>query len=71
MYKGNDNINSVIVPTDLTKENLSKCFQFAIEMGNMNIESEKNDVIGYDVLFCVEKSMDTTPHLEINFKQTI
>jgi len=37
------------VPKENTVENIQKCFKFAQEMGNMNIEAETNPITGYNI----------------------
>ena len=41
--------HTLIVPRENTVENIQKCFKFAQEMGNMNVEADTNPITGYNI----------------------
>lgn len=66
VYRGTEQDSSLIVPKVSTQESMLKCFQFAMEMGNINVKSEKNKVVGYEIDFKVGNSFDY-PHIKLTF----
>jgi ATP adenylyltransferase len=60
--------HTLIVPQINTSDYLMRCFKFAIEMGNQNVQSNKNNVTGYNVGINVGESAGQTcmyPHVHL------
>ena len=64
--------HTLIVPKENTVENIQKCFKFAQEMGNMNIEAESNTITGYNIGINMGTSAGQTcmyPHVHLIFRR--
>jgi len=64
--------HTLIVPKENTVENIQKCFKFAQEMGNMNIEAESNPITGYNIGINIGTSAGQTcmyPHVHLIFRR--
>lgn len=63
--------HSLIVPKINSSDYITKCFKFALEMGNQNVESD-NDVTGYNVGINTGVSAGQTcmyPHVHLIFRR--
>ena len=64
--------HTLVVPKENTVENIQKCFKFAQEMGNMNIEAETNPITGYNIGINMGVSAGQTvmyPHVHLIFRR--
>lgn len=64
--------HTLVVPKHNTEENILKCFNFALSMGNDNIKSENNNITGYNVGINMGKSAGQTclyPHVHLIFRR--
>jgi diadenosine tetraphosphate (Ap4A) HIT family hydrolase len=64
--------HTLVVPKENTIENIQKCFKFAQEMGNMNIEAETNPITGYNIGINMGTSAGQTcmyPHVHLIFRR--
>ena len=64
--------HTLVVPKENTVENIQKCFKFAQEMGNMNIEAETNPITGYNIGINMGISAGQTcmyPHVHLIFRR--
>lgn len=64
--------HTLVVPKENTIENIQKCFKFAQEMGNMNIEAETNPITGYNIGINMGASAGQTvmyPHVHLIFRR--
>jgi diadenosine tetraphosphate (Ap4A) HIT family hydrolase len=64
--------HTLVVPKENTEENILKCFNFALSMGNDNIRSENNNITGYNVGINMGKSAGQTclyPHVHLIFRR--
>jgi diadenosine tetraphosphate (Ap4A) HIT family hydrolase len=64
--------HTLIVPRENTVENIQKCFKFAQEMGNMNVEADSNPITGYNIGINVGTSAGQTcmyPHVHLIFRR--
>ena len=64
--------HTLVVPKQNTEENILKCFNFALTMGNDNIRSEKNNITGYNVGINMGTSAGQTcmyPHVHLIFRR--
>lgn len=64
--------HTLVVPRQNTKENILKCFNFALTMGNDNIKSENNNITGYNVGINMGESAGQTclyPHVHLIFRR--
>ena len=64
--------HTLVVPKQNTSENILKCFNFAITMGNDNVRSENNNVTGYNIGINMGKSAGQTcmyPHVHLIFRR--
>lgn len=64
--------HTLVVPKKNTEENILKCFNFALTMGNDNIKSDKNNITGYNVGINMGKSSGQTcmyPHVHLIFRR--
>ena len=62
----------LIVPKEATQENILKCFNFAVTMGNDNVASEKTNITGYNIGLNVGESAGQTvmyPHVHLIFRR--
>jgi len=64
--------HTLVVPKQNTEENILKCFNFALTMGNDNIRSENNNITGYNVGINMGESAGQTcfyPHVHLIFRR--
>ena len=64
--------HTLIVPREATQENILKCFNYAVTMGYDNVESERNNITGYNVGLNVGESAGQTcmyPHVHLIFRR--
>ena len=64
--------HTLVVPKKNTQEELMKCFKFAIEMGNQNVQSENTNITGYNIGLNIGKSAGQTcmyPHVHLIFRR--
>jgi len=64
--------HTLIVPRKNTVENIQKCFKFAQEMGNMNVEADTNPITGYNIGINMGESAGQTcmyPHVHLIFRR--
>lgn len=64
--------HTLVVPKENTVENIQKCFKFAQEMGNMNVEAESNPITGYNIGINMGASAGQTcmyPHVHLIFRR--
>ena len=64
--------HTLVVPKQNTEENILKCFNFALTMGNDNIRSKNNNITGYNVGINMGKSAGQTclyPHVHLIFRR--
>jgi len=64
--------HTLVVPRESTVEKLLRCFNFAIGMGNQNVESPDNDITGYNIGINVGESAGQTcmyPHVHLIFRR--
>jgi len=60
------------VPKQNTEENILKCFNFALTMGNQNVKTDSNNITGYNVGINMGKSAGQTcmyPHVHLIFRR--
>tara|TARA_B100000902_G_scaffold25668_1_gene30871 strand:- start:954 stop:1343 length:390 start_codon:yes stop_codon:yes gene_type:complete len=64
--------HTLVVPKQNTSENIMKCFNFALTMGNDNVRSENNNITGYNIGINMGKSAGQTcmyPHVHLIFRR--
>lgn len=64
--------HTLVVPRENTVNNIQECFQFAQEMGNMNVESPNNNITGYNIGINMGASAGQTcmyPHVHLIFRR--
>ena len=64
--------HTLVVPKQNTSENILKCFNFALTMGNDNVRSENNNITGYNIGINMGKSAGQTcmyPHVHLIFRR--
>ena len=64
--------HTLVVPKVNTQEELMKCFKFAVEMGNQNVDSENTNITGYNIGLNIGKSAGQTcmyPHVHLIFRR--
>jgi len=64
--------HTLIVPKQNTTDDLMRCFKFAVEMGQQNVQSLTNNITGYNVGINVGKSAGQTcmyPHVHLIFRR--
>ena len=64
--------HTLVVPKKNTQEELLKCFKFAVEMGNQNIQSENTNITGYNIGLNIGGSAGQTcmyPHVHLIFRR--
>ena len=64
--------HTLVVPRENTIENIQKCFKFAQEMGNINVEAETNPITGYNIGINIGTSAGQTcmyPHVHLIFRR--
>ena len=62
----------LIVPKRSTQEEISKCFKFALAMGNDNVHSDKTNITGYNLGLNIGTSAGQTimyPHVHLIFRR--
>ena len=62
----------LVVPRKASLENINKCFKFAMQMGNENVRSDKNDITGYNVGINMGPSAGQSiyyPHVHLIFRR--
>ena len=64
--------HTLVVPKENTHENILKCFKFAIEMGQMNVDANTNPITGFNVGINMGASAGQTcmyPHVHLIFRR--
>ena len=64
--------HTLVVPKDNTVDCLMRCFKFAVEMGNQNVQSLANNITGYNVGINMGESAGQTcmyPHVHLIFRR--
>ena len=64
--------HTLVVPRENSVDNIQKCFKFAQEMGNMNVESDNNTITGYNIGLNMGESAGQTcmyPHVHLIFRR--
>jgi diadenosine tetraphosphate (Ap4A) HIT family hydrolase len=64
--------HTLVVPRENTVEGIQKCFKFAQEMGNMNVEADTNPITGYNIGLNMGTSAGQTcmyPHVHLIFRR--
>jgi len=64
--------HTLVVPKQNTEENILKCFNFALTMGNQNVKTDSNNITGYNVGINMGKSAGQTcmyPHVHLIFRR--
>ena len=64
--------HTLVVPKQATVEDINRCFRFALEMGNQNVQSLANDISGYNVGINMGESAGQTcmyPHVHLIFRR--
>ena len=62
----------LIVPKVSDQETITKCFKFAISMGNDNVVSDKTTITGFNIGLNIGKSAGQTvmyPHVHLIFRR--
>jgi diadenosine tetraphosphate (Ap4A) HIT family hydrolase len=64
--------HTLVVPKENTIDCLMRCFKFATEMGNQNVQSLANNITGYNVGINMGESAGQTcmyPHVHLIFRR--
>ena len=64
--------HTLIVPKQVTQEELMKCFKFAVAMGDQNKVAANNDITGYNIGLNIGESAGQTcmyPHVHLIFRR--
>jgi diadenosine tetraphosphate (Ap4A) HIT family hydrolase len=64
--------HTLVVPKVNHEDNLMKCFKFAIAMGQQNVETDSNNITGYNVGINIGESAGQTcmyPHVHLIFRR--
>ena len=64
--------HTLIVPRESNMQNLLRCFNYAMQMGNANVEGEGNEITGFNVGINVGTSAGQTvmyPHVHLIFRR--
>jgi diadenosine tetraphosphate (Ap4A) HIT family hydrolase len=64
--------HTLVVPKENTVDCLMRCFKFATEMGNQNVQSLANNITGYNVGINMGESAGQTcmyPHVHLIFRR--
>jgi len=62
----------LVVPKVADLLSITKCFRFALDMGNQNVESENNNITGYNIGINMGESAGQTcmyPHVHLIFRR--
>jgi len=64
--------HTLVVPRESNLQNLLRCFNYAMQMGNANVEADNNAVTGFNVGINVGESAGQTvfyPHVHLIFRR--
>ena len=64
--------HTLVVPKINSTDYIMKCFKFAVEMGNQNVQAEGNNITGYNVGINMGASAGQTcmyPHVHLIFRR--
>ena len=64
--------HALVVPRESNLQNLLRCFNYAMQMGNANVEGEGNEITGFNVGINVGTSAGQTvmyPHVHLIFRR--
>lgn len=64
--------HTLIVPKVNHEEAINKCVRFAVSMGQQNVDSDRNDITGYNIGMNIGKSAGQTvmyPHVHLIFRR--
>jgi len=64
--------HTLVVPKQVTLEDIERCFKFALSMGQQNVDSLSNNITGYNVGINIGKSAGQTcmyPHVHLIFRR--
>ena len=64
--------HTLVVPKQNTMDDLMRCFKFALEMGNQNVQSLANNITGFNIGLNIGKSAGQTcmyPHVHLIFRR--
>ena len=64
--------HTLIVPKQVTLEDIEKCFKFALSMGQQNVQSLSNNITGYNIGINMGESAGQTcmyPHVHLIFRR--
>jgi|TARA_R110000744_G_scaffold7451_1_gene25856 diadenosine tetraphosphate (Ap4A) HIT family hydrolase len=64
--------HTLVVPRESNLQNLLRCFNYAMQMGNANVEGEGNEITGFNVGINVGTSAGQTvmyPHVHLIFRR--
>ena len=64
--------HTLVVPREATMEKLLRCFNYAVQMGNANVEADGNEITGFNVGINVGESAGQTvqyPHVHLIFRR--
>lgn len=64
--------HTLVVPKQSTEENILKCFNFALTMGNQNVKTDSNNITGYNIGINMGESAGQTcmyPHVHLIFRR--
>jgi ATP adenylyltransferase len=64
--------HTLVVPKTYTQEEILKCFKFALAMGEQNVQTDSNDVTGFNIGLNTGLSAGQTcmyPHVHLIFRR--
>ena len=64
--------HTLVVPRTNTQEELMKCFKFAVSMGEQNVQTDSNEITGYNIGLNIGASAGQTcmyPHVHLIFRR--
>jgi ATP adenylyltransferase len=64
--------HTLVVPKTNTQQELMKCFKFAVAMGEQNVQTDSNDITGYNIGLNIGTSAGQTcmyPHVHLIFRR--